>query len=197
MPVGGGLELGKTGLEVGGTLVAVAAGEGVGVRLGWGVGVGTGVFVARASTTRDLVGVGVTAGAPGLQRRVSSAANGNRTIAIGRPGFLMILLAPACHFDTRYLISNPAQREYTLKRCWRQSPEILGLACDRPEIVIECTRRDQRRCVMQLFNRDDVEPFVGDDGAIVRELASPGNSSLTRHSLAEIRYPPGTANQEH
>ena len=50
---------------------------------------------------------------------------------------------------------------------------------------------------MQLFNRNDVEPFVGDDGSIIRELGSPGNSSLTRHSLAEIRHPPGTASQEH
>jgi mannose-6-phosphate isomerase-like protein (cupin superfamily) len=50
---------------------------------------------------------------------------------------------------------------------------------------------------MHLIARDDVQPFVGDDGAIVRELASPRNSSLTRHSLAEIRHPPGTASREH
>jgi len=50
---------------------------------------------------------------------------------------------------------------------------------------------------MQIFNRDGIQPFVGDDGAIVRELASPANSGLTRHSLAEIRHPPGTASQEH
>jgi mannose-6-phosphate isomerase-like protein (cupin superfamily) len=50
---------------------------------------------------------------------------------------------------------------------------------------------------MYLIARDGVQPFVGDDGAIVRELASPRNSSLTRHSLAEIRHPPGTASQEH
>jgi mannose-6-phosphate isomerase-like protein (cupin superfamily) len=50
---------------------------------------------------------------------------------------------------------------------------------------------------MHVISRDDVAPFVGDDGAIVRELASPRNSSLTRHSLAEIRHPPGTASQEH
>jgi len=50
---------------------------------------------------------------------------------------------------------------------------------------------------MQAFNRDNVQPFVGDDGAIVRELASPANSGVTRHSLAEIRHPPGTASQEH
>jgi mannose-6-phosphate isomerase-like protein (cupin superfamily) len=50
---------------------------------------------------------------------------------------------------------------------------------------------------MHLIARDDVQPFVGDDGAIVRELASPRNSRLTRHSLAEIRHPPGTASQEH
>jgi mannose-6-phosphate isomerase-like protein (cupin superfamily) len=50
---------------------------------------------------------------------------------------------------------------------------------------------------MHLIARDDVPPFIGDDGAIVRELASPRNSRLTRHSLAEIRHPPGTASQEH
>ena len=147
---------------------------------------------------RVLVGVGVTAGAPGLQRRVSSTAKGSRTMAIRRPGFLTHPSDTGSPFQTLdILISNPAQREYTSKRCWRQSPGKLGLACDRPGIVIECTKLDQRRCVMQLFNRNDVEPFVGDDGAIVRELASPGNSSLTRHSLAEIRHPPGTASQEH
>ena len=50
---------------------------------------------------------------------------------------------------------------------------------------------------MHLIARDDVRPFVGDDESIIRELASPSNSSLTRHSFAEIRHPPGTASQEH
>ena len=50
---------------------------------------------------------------------------------------------------------------------------------------------------MHLIARDDLRPFVGDDQAIVRELASPGNSGLSRHSLAEIRHPPGTASLEH
>jgi mannose-6-phosphate isomerase-like protein (cupin superfamily) len=50
---------------------------------------------------------------------------------------------------------------------------------------------------MDVRNRDQIEPFVGDDGAIIRELVSPRNSALTRHSLAEIRHPPGTASQEH
>ena len=50
---------------------------------------------------------------------------------------------------------------------------------------------------MQVIARDDIRPFVGDDGAIVCELASPRNTCLTRHSLAEIRHPPGTASQEH
>lgn len=50
---------------------------------------------------------------------------------------------------------------------------------------------------MDLTARDDIQPFVGDDGAVVRELASPRNSSLTRHSLAEIRHPAGTASREH
>jgi mannose-6-phosphate isomerase-like protein (cupin superfamily) len=50
---------------------------------------------------------------------------------------------------------------------------------------------------VHVVHRDSIEPLVGDDGAIVRELASPHNSSVTRHSLAEIRHPPGTASQEH
>ena len=50
---------------------------------------------------------------------------------------------------------------------------------------------------MQLIARDDIQPFVGDDKSIIRELASPANSGLTRHSLAEIRHPPGTASLEH
>lgn len=50
---------------------------------------------------------------------------------------------------------------------------------------------------MQVIARDDVKPFVGEDGAIVRELASPHNSPLFHHSLAEIRHPAGTASQEH
>jgi mannose-6-phosphate isomerase-like protein (cupin superfamily) len=50
---------------------------------------------------------------------------------------------------------------------------------------------------MHLIAKDDIQPFVGDDGSIIREWASPRNSGLTRHSLAEIRHPPGTASQEH
>ena len=50
---------------------------------------------------------------------------------------------------------------------------------------------------MTVTNRSQIDSFVGDDGAVVRELASPLNSCLTRHSLAEIRHPPGTASREH
>ena len=50
---------------------------------------------------------------------------------------------------------------------------------------------------MHLITRDAVQSYVGDDESIIRELASPGNSSLCRHSLAEIRHPPGTASLEH
>jgi mannose-6-phosphate isomerase-like protein (cupin superfamily) len=50
---------------------------------------------------------------------------------------------------------------------------------------------------MHVINRNQIDAYTGDDGAIVRELASPRNSALTGHSLAEIRHPPGTASQEH
>jgi mannose-6-phosphate isomerase-like protein (cupin superfamily) len=49
---------------------------------------------------------------------------------------------------------------------------------------------------MTVSNRNQVDPFVGEDGAVILELASPSNSALRRHSLAEIR-PPGTASREH
>lgn len=50
---------------------------------------------------------------------------------------------------------------------------------------------------MHLTEWDQINPYVADDGATVRELASPRNSPLTRHSLAEIRHPPGKASREH
>jgi mannose-6-phosphate isomerase-like protein (cupin superfamily) len=45
---------------------------------------------------------------------------------------------------------------------------------------------------MHVTNRDCIQPFTGDDGAIIRELAR-----LARHTLAEIRHSPGTASREH
>jgi mannose-6-phosphate isomerase-like protein (cupin superfamily) len=50
---------------------------------------------------------------------------------------------------------------------------------------------------MEIRSRDAIQPFVGEDGAVVRELASPRTSHLTRHSLAEICHPPGIASDEH
>lgn len=50
---------------------------------------------------------------------------------------------------------------------------------------------------MNVYNRSQIEAFAGDDGSIIRELAAPGNGPLVRHSLAEIRHPPGTASREH
>ena len=45
---------------------------------------------------------------------------------------------------------------------------------------------------MRMTNRALVQPFTGDDGSIIRELAR-----LPQHTLAEIRHPPGTASREH
>jgi mannose-6-phosphate isomerase-like protein (cupin superfamily) len=50
---------------------------------------------------------------------------------------------------------------------------------------------------MTVTNCKQIDSFVGDDGAVIRELASPHNSPLSHHSLAEIRHPPGTASREH
>jgi mannose-6-phosphate isomerase-like protein (cupin superfamily) len=45
---------------------------------------------------------------------------------------------------------------------------------------------------MHITNCQSIQPFTGDDGSIIRELAR-----LARHTLAEIRHPPGTASREH
>jgi mannose-6-phosphate isomerase-like protein (cupin superfamily) len=50
---------------------------------------------------------------------------------------------------------------------------------------------------MQIIARHAVSATQAPDGALVRELASPHNSGLTRHSLAEITHPPGTVSDEH
>jgi mannose-6-phosphate isomerase-like protein (cupin superfamily) len=50
---------------------------------------------------------------------------------------------------------------------------------------------------MEIIARDAVAPVQAPDGAIVRELASPQNSGLTRHSLAEITHPAGTTSEAH
>jgi len=63
--IGVGVSTGAGGLGLDGTLVGEGNGDGVDVTLVWSVGVGKDVFVARASTTRALVGVGVIAGFPG------------------------------------------------------------------------------------------------------------------------------------
>ena len=69
--VGAGIAVGADELELVGTLVREGKGDGVNVTLDWSVGVGCGVLVARASTTRVLVGVAVTAGVPGAHRTIS------------------------------------------------------------------------------------------------------------------------------
>jgi hypothetical protein len=63
--MGARVAVGASGLGLAGTLVGEGNGDGLDVTLGWIVGVGTRVFVARASTTRVLAGVAVTAGFPG------------------------------------------------------------------------------------------------------------------------------------
>jgi mannose-6-phosphate isomerase-like protein (cupin superfamily) len=50
---------------------------------------------------------------------------------------------------------------------------------------------------MHVTNRADLDPILSDDGSFIRELAAPHNSALTRHSLAEIRHPPGSVSTEH
>jgi hypothetical protein len=62
---GGGVSVDGKDVGLGVTAVGEAVSGGVAVRVGVGLGWGVGVFVARASTRRVWVGVGVTSGAPG------------------------------------------------------------------------------------------------------------------------------------
>ena len=50
---------------------------------------------------------------------------------------------------------------------------------------------------MHIARRDQIEPLVADHGEIIRELAGPSGSPLTRHSLAEVVLPPGKASVPH
>ena len=72
MSVGAGVAVGADRLGLAGTLVGEGNGDGLDVTLGWSMGVGTDVFVTRASTTRVLVGVAVTAGSPGAHLIISN-----------------------------------------------------------------------------------------------------------------------------
>jgi mannose-6-phosphate isomerase-like protein (cupin superfamily) len=51
--------------------------------------------------------------------------------------------------------------------------------------------------MMDVINREDAEPFVAPDGAIIRELAASRNSCARQLSLAEAILPPGEALVEH
>lgn len=64
-PVGAGVSVGTGGLGLAETLVGEGNRVGADVALGCTVGVGRGVLVARARTTRVLVGVAVTPGSLG------------------------------------------------------------------------------------------------------------------------------------
>jgi mannose-6-phosphate isomerase-like protein (cupin superfamily) len=50
---------------------------------------------------------------------------------------------------------------------------------------------------MEIFNRNDVEPFVTKDQSEIRNILSPDNSSIRNQSLAEALLLPGQATQEH
>jgi len=50
---------------------------------------------------------------------------------------------------------------------------------------------------MHIAHRDQIEPLVADHGEIIRELAGPSHSPLTRHSLAEVILPPGKGSLPH
>ena len=75
--VGAAEVVGVGGLSVAGATVGEADGDGLGVALGWSMGVGCGVLVARAGTSRVLVGV---AGIPGLSGAHRSSSNPSKPV---------------------------------------------------------------------------------------------------------------------
>jgi hypothetical protein len=90
----GRVSVGTSGLGLAGTLVGEGSGEGVGVTLGCWVDVGCSVLVARARTTRVLVGVGVTVVAPGAHR---TTPNPTRSIPTKQKPSQRCLFLTRCH----------------------------------------------------------------------------------------------------
>ncbi len=50
---------------------------------------------------------------------------------------------------------------------------------------------------MQIVNISRTKPFITKDNSEIREILSPGNSSLENQSLAEARVSPGKATIQH
>jgi mannose-6-phosphate isomerase-like protein (cupin superfamily) len=50
---------------------------------------------------------------------------------------------------------------------------------------------------MEIVNRNKAKPFITKDNSEIREILSPGNSSLRNQSLAEARISPGKATIQH
>ena len=50
---------------------------------------------------------------------------------------------------------------------------------------------------MKIINRNDCVEFVAQEKAIVRELVSPGNSSIKNQSIAEVRIRSGESVLDH
>lgn len=94
MSVGAAVVAGTGGLGLDVAFTGEADGDDVGVALGWSVGVGCGVLVARAGTTRVLVGVAVTAGFPGAHRIIS---NPSRPVPTRKNQSHRCLLIAKCH----------------------------------------------------------------------------------------------------
>lgn len=50
---------------------------------------------------------------------------------------------------------------------------------------------------MEIFNRNEVEPFITKDHSEIRNILSPDNSSIRNQSLAEALLRSGQATEEH
>jgi mannose-6-phosphate isomerase-like protein (cupin superfamily) len=50
---------------------------------------------------------------------------------------------------------------------------------------------------LPVIRRDEIEPFVDEDGALIREVAAPSNSALQRLSVAEIVVKAGQQTSTH
>jgi hypothetical protein len=142
--LGVAVSVGAGGLGLGGTLVGDGASEGVDVALGWTVAVGRGVLVARASTTRVFVGVGVTLEPPGWQRtrsRANKANNMPRTKPGQRPPPALAIFfidrpsAKICPLHP----SNPPDYTRKSRRGQRRFPRPAGgRQCGAPPPCFTC-----------------------------------------------------------
>ncbi|MFC1910859.1 cupin domain-containing protein [Chloroflexota bacterium] len=63
--------------------------------------------------------------------------------------------------------------------------------------IIQRSQQYGEISLVEIINRNNSKPFITKDTAEIREILSPGNSSIHNQSLAEATVAPGKTTEEH